>query len=302
MTTQVVAGNKDSKPGILPAADSPSEFYSKAKEGWFWYHDPVPEKEPEKDTVKKNTVITTEAGPKQFETRNPSLENYTVKEVWNMHPDEFQGLLNGVQKKAVQAPNEKNILEYAIIQDIARRKALAFANATQFVNQKYSDKFNINQAYPSAAPGVSARVQEQQAEIAGTITAARDDHALLFFVAPGCGFCDKQGAILTYFVEKYAWQIKPIDIGQHTALAARFNITSTPTMLLIKNGTEKHMPVAVGVVALSELERTLYQAIRYLAGDTNIDTYQTYDFQKGGALDPGSILEKEAQPWVPYEN
>lgn len=271
-------------------------FYKTAKEGWFWYHDPPPGVAEESDSHNKST-ITREAGPKAFEKKNPSMDKYTIKEIWNLHPDEFQGLLNGVQKKAVQTPNEKNILEYLIMQDVARRKALAYANASKFVTQKYSDKFNINQVYPTTTPGISARVQEQQKEISGAILAARENHALLFFVGQGCGFCDKEAAILTYFVEKYGWQIKPIDIGRHSTLAARFNITTTPTLVLIKNGTEQSMPISVGVVALSEMERKLYQAIRYMGGETNIDTFQTYDYQKGGALDPGAILETEEQPW-----
>ena len=271
-------------------------FYETTKEGWFWYHDPLPEMPAALNTPEKST-ITREAGPKVFETQNPSMDKYTINDIWNLHPDEFQGLLNGVQKKAVQSPTEKNILEYLTMQDVARRKALAYANATKFVTQKYNDKFNISQVYPTTAPGISAKVQEQQKEISSTILAAREDHALLFFVGQGCGFCDKQAAILAYFVEKYGWQIKPIDIGQHTTLAARFNVTTTPTLVLIKNGTEQSMPVSVGVVAQSELERKLYQAIRYLGGETNIETFQTYDYQKGGALDPGAILENEDQPW-----
>lgn len=287
MTTKALA---EEVPSPEPA------FYKTAKEGWFWYHDLPPGVPEESDSHNKST-ITREAGPKEFEKKNPSMDKYTIKEIWNLHPDEFQGLLNGVQKKAVQTPNEKNILEYLIMQDVARRKALAYANATKFVTQKYSDKFNINQVYPTTTPGISARVQEQQKEISGTILAARENHALLFFVGQGCGFCDKQAAILTYFVEKYGWQIKPIDIGRHSTLAARFNIATTPTLVLIKNGTEQSMPISVGVVALSEMERKLYQAIRYMGGETNIDTFQTYDYQKGGALDPGAILETEEQPW-----
>jgi conjugal transfer pilus assembly protein TraF len=287
MTTKALA---EEVPSPEPA------FYETAKEGWFWYQE-LPPEVPEESDRPENATITREAGPKVFETKNPSMDKYTINDIWNLHPDEFQGLLNGVQKKAVQIPNEKNILEYLIMQDVARRKALAYANATKFVTQKYSDKFNINQVYPTTTPGISARVQEQQKEISSTIMAAREDHALLFFVSQGCGFCDKQAAILAYFVEKYGWQIKPIDIGQHTTLAARFNITTTPTLLLIKNGTEQSMPVAVGVVAQSELERKLYQAIRYLGGETNIETFQTYDYQKGSALDPDAILETEKQPW-----
>ena len=88
-------------------------FYKTAKEGWFWYHDPPPGVAEESDS--HNSTITREAGPKAFEKKNPSMDNYTIKEIWNLHPDEFQGLLNGVQKKAVQTPNEKNILEYLIM-------------------------------------------------------------------------------------------------------------------------------------------------------------------------------------------
>jgi conjugal transfer pilus assembly protein TraF len=290
MTIMVTKTMAEEVPAPKPA------FYETAKEGWFWYHDPHPEIPKEANTPEKST-ITREAGPKVFETKNPSMDKYTINDIWNLHPDEFQGLLNGVQKKAVQNPTEKNILEYLTMQDVARRKALAYANATKFVTQKYSDKFNISQVYPTTAPGISAKVQEQQKEISSTILAAREDHALLFFVGQGCGFCDKQAAILAYFVEKYGWQVKPIDIGQFTTLAARFNVTTTPTLVLIKNGTEQSMPVSIGVVAQSELERKLYQAIRYLGGETNIETFQTYDYQKGGALDPGAILENEDQPW-----
>lgn len=297
MTTKAVAGME--RPELMPG-EAPVEFYDKSKEGWFWYHDPKPE--PEKvPQPKKDMVITTEAGPKQYETRNPSLENYTIKEVWDMHPDEFQGLLNGIQKKAVQTPNEKNILEYLTLQDVARRKALAYTNASMFVNQKYSDRFNTNRDYPTAAPGVSAKVVAQRTEVSGTIAGAVNDHALLFFTAEGCSFCDKQAAILAYFADKYPMEIKRVDIHQNTAAAARFNITTTPTLLLIKNGTRQYMPVSVGVVAVSDLEKKVYKAIRYLAGDTDIDTFQTYDYQKGGAYDPQSILDED-QPWRTFEN
>jgi hypothetical protein len=56
--------------------------------------------------------------------------------------------------------------------------------------------------------------------------------------------------------------------------------------------------VAAGVITLSELERKLYRAIRYLQGATRNDNFLMYDFQKGSALDPTSILNKGKQPWT----
>ena len=266
-----------------------TSFYQESKHGWFWYEDPAPVEEERKEP-------TPETKSAASAPRDVSLAHYSTETLWNMHPDDFQQLLNGLQKKAVQYPTEQNILEYLSIQDIARRKALAYANATQYVTQKRADLFNINQVYPTSSPGAVARVQMQQEEITGTIREAGDDHALLFFAAAGCGFCEKQAQILAYFVDKYGWQVKPVDMEREPNIALRFNITTTPTLLLIRQDREASMRIATGVATLPEIERNLYQAIRSMRGDTSMESFTTYDFQKGSALDPTSILKIQT-PW-----
>ncbi len=258
-------------------------FYQQSKHGWFWYADPPPPEETKKQVPDSRPI--------------PSLESYSVDDLWNMHPDDFQAFLDVLQKKAVQKPTEQNIMEYLTMQDIARRKALAYTNATMYVTQKYGELFNVGHIYPSATPGVTARVKMQQDEIFTTLSRAGNDHALLFFTSPGCGFCDQQAAILAYFVEKYGWPIKTVDISRNRGSAARFSITITPTLLLIKKGRDNSMTVANGVVALTELERKLYRAVRTLQGSTKEDTFLMYDFQKGSPFDPTSILHKGEQPW-----
>jgi len=273
----------------LLSGNSGNRFYQDTKHGWFWYEDPPPEQD-KKDKDEK--------AQKPPQKRNlPSLSSYTVKELWNMYPDDFQELLNVLQKKAVQAPTEQNITEYLTMQDIARRKALAYANAAMYVTQKHADLFSVNQVYPTAGPGVTARVQMQRTEISQTINRAGADHALIFFVQPGCGFCEKQAGILAYFRDKYGWPIKTVDISRNIKAASRFNITVTPTLLLVKKGQDKYMTVATGVIALTELERKLYRAIRFLKGSTRGDNFMMYDFQKGSTLDPASILNRDKQPW-----
>jgi len=270
------------------AADQENRFYDDTRHGWFWYEDPPPTQDAKEDKPDSTSKLLRDI---------PSLDNYSIDQLWNMYPDDFQELLNVLQKKAVQTPTEQNIMEYLTMQDIARRKALAYTNATMYVTQKHSELFNVNHVYPTAGPGVTARVRMQQNEIIQTINRAVNNHALLFFVSPGCGFCAKQAGILAYFRDKYGWQIKTVDISRNINAAARFNITNTPTLLLIKKGQEKYMTVTSGVIALSELERKLYRAIRYMQGNTQEDTFLMYDFQKGSAFDPTSILEKGGQPW-----
>ncbi len=274
--------------GSATADGQENRFYDDTRHGWFWYEDPLPMQD-----AKEDKPNPTSNPPRSI----PSLDNYSIDQLWNMYPDDFQNLLNVLQKKAVQTPTEQNIMEYLTMQDIARRKALAYTNATMYVTQKHSELFNVNHVYPTAGPGVTARVRMQQNEIFQTISRAGNDHALIFFVSPSCGFCSKQAGILAYFKDKYGWQIKTVDISRNINAAARFNITVTPTLLLIKKGQEKYMTVTSGVIALSELERKLYRAIRYLQGHTQGDNFLMYDFQKGSAFDPASILEKGRQPW-----
>ncbi len=262
-------------------------FYQERKQGWFWYKDPIPAQIEKKQEPGKRT------SPRIL----PSLDQYSIETLWNMYPDDFQHLLDVLQKKAVQSPTEENILEYLTMQDIARRKALAYTNAVMYVTQKHGDLFSVNHVYPSAGPGITARVQLQRNEIERTIRRAGHDHALIFFVRQGCGFCDKQARILDYFQDKYGWPVRAVDIGRNPDAAARFNIAVTPTLLLITRGEKKYMTVSNGVVALTELERKLFRAIRYLQGKTRQDNFLIYDFQKGSALDPSSILKQGKQPW-----
>lgn len=288
-------------PASIAAQDKETDptFYQKNKEGWFWYEDPAPEPEPEEAREQPAPVeAVPEAAPAENRYRNMPLDQYGIEELWHMYPDDFQELLDHVQNLAVQEPSEKNMLRYLVMQDVARRKALAYTNSSMYVTQKYGNLFNVNQVYPTAKPGVTARVQMQQEEIEATIAKAGGNHALLYFTSPTCGFCEKQNAILHYFVEKYGWRIKPVDISRQAGTAARFGIETTPTLLLVRKGMDNYMTVSVGVVTLTELERQLHRAIRYLAGETRDDTFLMYDFQKGSAFDPTSIFNKGGtQPW-----
>jgi hypothetical protein len=43
-----------------------------------------------------------------------------------MHPDDFEKFAESLKKKAVRNPSEENVKEYYEVQEIARKKALAF--------------------------------------------------------------------------------------------------------------------------------------------------------------------------------
>ncbi|OGR07562.1 MAG: hypothetical protein A2511_09965 [Deltaproteobacteria bacterium RIFOXYD12_FULL_50_9] len=263
--------------------ESSKNYYDRAKEGWYWYEDPPAKVEPED--------IPKEITPPEKQTRPvPTMENHTMDDLWNMHPDDFQALLKDFQKKAVQYPTEQNVVEYYTMQDIARRKSVAYANVAGYVTQKYTS-FDMNATAPTVTPGQIAKTQMQNKEVQSTIANAQGDHALLFFTQKGCSFCDKQKNILRFFNDKYGWPIKELDIRENPDIAVRFNITTTPTLLLIGKGKDNYLPVSVGVASMDAIEQKLYRGVRLLGGKITPEEYSTFDYQKSDGGDPKAILQ-----------
>jgi len=258
---------------------SEKAYYGDAKRGWWWYEKiPLKKKEPEKKA---------EDGKK----RSPRLSDYAMEELWNMHPDDFQAVLMAFQKKAVRVPSEENVREYYVVQDIARRKSLAFANASAAVMQKYPD-LSVAADYPITAPGRNAAVSQRTDEIESRIRSAREEFALLYFSNSGCPYCAEQGAILGSFVEKYGWDIREIDTEREPAVSSVFGIETTPTLLLVYRGSSDHITVSAGVASLAEIEEKLYRGIRLLKNEITPEEYSLYEFQRGGAFDVKAPLRR----------
>ena len=84
-----------------------------------------------------------------------------------------------------------------------------------------------------------------------------------------------------------------IDIGERPAVRARFNISSTPMTILIERGSERWMPIAVGLESVRAIEDSTYRAVRLLRGEISPKQYFTTEYQEGGFADtlvPGGKL------------
>jgi conjugal transfer pilus assembly protein TraF len=255
-----------------------------AKRGWWWYDYELPKETEEEKAVKEDRKL-------------PSLEEYTLEQLWGMHPDDFQALLLEFQKKAVMSPTVENVREYYTVLDIARRKASAFSAVASLVAQKYPE-LTLEPDYPVASPGRNARVRQEQMEVESRIRASRDDFALLYFYSPGCPYCAEQGNIMRLFAEKYGWQIKGIDVSAD-ALASEFGVQTVPYVLLIYRNSADSIPVAQGVASLDSMEKRLYRGIRLLSGEITPEEFHMYEFQRGGGFDPlaplKTLIEEEKE-------
>lgn len=268
-----------------PRAGADDRYYKESDQpGFWWGKDPLeekPEEEPHKMESPKEE--------KKAERRVPKLSDYTMQQLWEMHPDEFQALTDEFKKKAVQYPTEGNVKDFYTLVDVGRRKAVAFMDVQQLVLQK-SPELSMARDNSYLAPAMTANRKLEQ-EVRNRVEAARDDYALIYFYQDGCPYCEEQSGILKYLVDSRHWNVKPVNIVKQPDLAARFNVTVTPTILLIKRGSDDYLPLGTGLMTLDQLEGGIYNGMRLIEGEIKPEQYGMREYQKGGTLDPLAPLQ-----------
>jgi len=279
-----VFANQQGK-NILPVVESPkpdvlvdNAFYDDKKHGWYWY-----EKNPEQ--LKKEI-------PKLDKT--VSLVPYSYDDLWTMYPDNFQELLELIKKKAVQYPTKDNVKDFMFMQNIARRKALAFASVFSYVAQN-NHELTTKDVFPITKPGQRARITNIKNEKNNVIRTAREDFALIMFFSNDCSYCQAQLSILGYFMDSFQWPIRMIDINENPNMAARFNVSVAPQTILIYKKTKNYMPISSGVISLSELKTKLYRSIRLMRGEITPQQWFLYEFEKNKSADPLKYVGKNVQ-------
>ncbi len=264
-------------------------YYSdQSKRGYYWYEDPE-QVEAEKPVKPKKRPDTEKPVSAKKERRIPSLKDYTPQELWDMYPDDIVELEEDFRKKAVQRPTKENVREHLYVKDLARRKSVAYTNSYMLALQENPD-LSLESSMPIAPGAKAIQYKETESERRNKIATSRDDFAIIYFSSPTCPYCVEQDKILGYFKGRNNWTIKKVDKDMYPEMAAKFNVTMTPTLLLIGKGKEDFIPITSGIISLTELEDRVFMGIRLLNKETTPENYSTRDYQKGGPLDPSGPL------------
>ncbi len=237
------------------------------KKGWYWYKEEEPPKE--------------EGDEKEEKKKNVSLSSLSV--------DELKKVLEERLKLAIDDPTPDNVLAYIKAKDVALKKSLAFANTYSLVIQM-NPEFTNTGYYPVANPGANALYSMRTEEIESTIKNTREEFALIYFYRPDCRFCQVEDMILRYFIDKYGWEVKRVNIIEEPETATRFNVFTVPYIMIVYRDTGKYMPATVGVASLAELEHAIFRAIRYMKGITGPSNFTFYDYNLGSPVDPTQTL------------
>jgi conjugal transfer pilus assembly protein TraF len=243
------------------APNEPQAYYDDRQHGWYWY---------ENDEL-----------PEEKEYKLPDMET-----LWNMHPDEFSDLREEVTKMAVQNPTEENVLNYIMLVDISKKKSVAFSSVVALVGQKNPAYAGNESSYPNNAPGQRALREQREAEINQTIANSIDDFAIIMFTADGCGFCDSQSDILEYFNNMFGWPIRKVNINENPAMATKFQVEITPTLILVQRESGDFMPLSSGVISMSDLKSRVYRSIRHMKGGATPEQWFMHEYERDKGGDP----------------
>ena len=235
------------------------------KKGFWWYESPPQATEPD---------------DRQALPPLPSPEALA-----RLHPEELERILDARLNHAIWIKTPEAVHDYFVVQDVVRRNALAFTALTKYVLLNDAD-LNVRAQYPITPAGRKAATRLRAETLGQLLAAARNDYALILFSTDSCPYCPVQRATLKRYAEKHQWTVQSIDIDESPAAQARFDITVTPMTILIERGSERWLPVAVGIEALPVIEDNAYRAVRLLRGEITPQQFILAEYNDGGFFDP----------------
>lgn len=112
-------------------------------------------------------------------------------------------------------------------------------------------------------------------EVNNALFQNRNSFALLYFVQPGCVYCQHQQPVIEQFQKDTNWYVKTIDITQNPEVKSKFNINGTPVIVLIKRnaGASNWQAVSIGYSALNTLRTDVFNLVRLFNGHTSQSKY-----------------------------
>lgn len=265
----------------IPDGSGKTATPPKPDRGYWFYEDP--EKEPEAKKVRHGTVPT---------ERMPLGPLPPYKALMDAHPEDLRKIFTERLEEAVWRPTPKNVYAFMLVKDVARRKALAVTQMHSYLLLRYP-QLNMNSVRAVNTFARDTEEQEKQREIARALARERNRFALIYFRSETCVFCKEQDSALHWFQVRTGWKVKTIDVDRNPSLAREMNIQVTPSIILIRKGSDDYMPVGVGATAATDLEGNIFRAMRLLNGEVTPQQFFLYEFDKGGLMDP------EGDPTVP---
>lgn len=238
-----------------------------------------------------------EITPKKSKDKKPKLTLPPVPSVpvalpksevlMKLHPDQLKVLIKQWRKHAIYTLEASDVSEALRVQDVGRKKAAAYAAVVGFVMQT-NPNLSLSDEVPITNAGKQAQFNTRKRNIDNYLQKTTRQYGLLYFSSKVCEYCRIQDGVLQQLLNKFHFDINIVELSQNPALAQRFNIKQTPSILVVKRNSDKYLPVAFGSTSLPELTENIYRAIRYIQKEITPMQFFTNQIDIGTGLDPNN--------------
>lgn len=204
-----------------------------------------------------------------------------------MHPDQIKILIQQWRKQAVYTLSPKDVSESLRIQDVARKKASAYAAVVGLVNQQ-NPNLTLADEVPITNAGKQSQYDQRAQAMNSYIANASKHYGLLYFTSASCQYCRVQDGVLSQFLSRFDFDVKSIEFEKQQRMVLKFNVQQTPTLILVNQKTKKWIPVTFGATSLPKLKENVYRGVRYIQKEITPTQFFTNEKDIGTGLDPAN--------------
>ena len=245
---------------LAPLAEGGKPYWLEHREGWFWYHDPRPEKPPSASTVPQ---------------RSRDLGDFEA----------MQKQLEDLKRIAVMNPTDANLLAYMRYQRQVMDKSQVFADRWQrLVWREPELDYGLN-GRPTNAMAINVFDDQQRERDARSVRALAPTHGLIFVFRSDCPFCHGFAPVLKRFEQEFGMTVLAVSLDGGTlpeypnakadnGIAARLNTTSVPALYLTAPSRREIRPVGFGLMSQSDLLERI-AALARDAPESNSPSWRT---------------------------
>jgi conjugal transfer pilus assembly protein TraF len=239
----------------LAAADD-GGFFLRKDEGWFWYHDPPLAEDPSPEEPAPLPTATGLLVPGSLPDGGP----VPLSAQWlSEHLPQY---LN----TALDDPSPANVTAYLYLQRYALDKSSRFADAAELaaISDPYLDE---NTRRPIATFGAQLRTRASAEAMEATLAGLADSVGLYFFFRSDCPYCHEQAPILKALEALYGFRVLAVSLDQRPlpgdpypdyipdrGQSQLLQVVATPALYLVKPESSEIVPVAQGLLSLSEFK------------------------------------------------
>jgi conjugal transfer pilus assembly protein TraF len=231
-------------------------YWRDRERGWFWYDDPLPERN--EGPKPKPKAVPTISAPATSKKPSELVEF-----------EALQKRVEDLRNIAIINPSEQNIRNYLNIQNFVIEKASTFADVAQRVIWATPELDPTVTGRPVNAKALEVFDREQAGARTNTVAQLSQTHALFFFFRSDCPYCHQFAPLLRDFEAKFGLKIVPISVDGgglpefrsprvDNGIARTLDVRQVPALFLAEPRGGKITPIGYGVLSESELLERIY--------------------------------------------